>query len=104
MCKLQCCKLKGNISRYRLGVNLPMGFGGIFLRRLGMTTGDVGEKWSSSHLPGFVALIESHGEGKLLDRSCQGEKNPFPKFRGPRKGLKAARPMGCGKMLPAWEG
>lgn len=35
MCELHCFKLKENISRYRLGANLPMGFGWIFLRRLG---------------------------------------------------------------------
>lgn len=77
-CELHCFKLKENISRYRFGANLSMGFGGIFSRRLRdekereMT----GESRAFFHLPG--EWEELHGEGELLERSCHREYNPLP--------------------------
>ena len=52
--ELHCFKLKENISRYRFGANLSMGFGGIFSRRLRdeKEREMIGESRAFSYLPG----------------------------------------------------
>lgn len=52
--ELHCFKLKENISRYRFGANLSMGFGGICSRRLRdeKEREMIGESRAFSHLPG----------------------------------------------------
>lgn len=52
--ELHCFKLKENISRYRFGANLSVGFGGIFSSRLRdeKEREMIGESRAFFHLPG----------------------------------------------------
>lgn len=74
MCKLHFSNLRETpADTDHLGL-ISYGLGWIFLRSLG---GCLVRGRALFHLPCLVTLTRFHGEGKLLDRSCPGESNPF---------------------------